>query len=42
MANLDLGLAAAACVAVVGAPYRGRYGTDADSLATPQPDPRTR
>ena len=42
MANKDLDLAAAARVAVEGARYRGRYRTDADSLATPQPDPRTR
>ena len=40
MASQDLDLAAAARVAVEGARYRGRYGTDADSLATPQPDPR--
>ena len=42
MANQDLGLAAAERVAVEEARYRGRYGTDTDSLATPQPDPRTR
>ena len=42
MANKDLDLAAAARVAVEGARYRGRCRTDADSLATPQPDPRTR
>ena len=42
MANQDLGPAAAARVVVEEARYRGRYGTDADSLATPQPDPRTR
>ena len=42
MASQDLDLAAAARVAVEGARYRGRYGTDADSLATPQPDPRAR
>ena len=41
MANQDLDLAAAARVAVEEARYRGRYRTDADSLATPQPDPRT-
>ena len=42
MADQDLDLAAAARVAIEGARYRGRYGTDADSLAAPQPDPRTR
>ena len=42
MANQDLGPAAAAYVAVEEARYRGRYRTDADSLATPQPDPRSR
>ena len=42
MANQDLGPAAAASVAVEEARHRGRYGTDADSLATPQPDPRSR
>ena len=42
MADQDLDLAAAARVAIEGARYRGRYRTDADSLATPQPDPRSR
>ena len=42
MANQDLGLAAPARVAVEEARYRGRCGTDADSLAAPQPDPRAR
>ena len=42
MANQNLDLAAAARVAVGRARYRGRYGTDADSFAAPQPDPRTR
>ena len=42
MAKKDLGLAAAARVAVEEARYRGRYRTDADSLAAPQPDPRSR
>ena len=42
MASQDLDLAAAARVAVEGARYRGRYRPDADSLVTPQPDPRTR
>ena len=42
MANQDLDPAAATRVVVERARYRGRYGTDADSLATPQPDPRTR
>ena len=42
MAIQNLDLAAAARVAVEEARYRGRYRTDADSLATPQPDPRTR
>ena len=42
MVNLDLDLAAAVRVAVEEARYRGRYGADADSLATPQADPRTR
>ena len=42
MVHQDLDLAAAARFAVEGARYRGRYGTDADSLAAPQPDPRTR
>ena len=42
MANQDLGLAAAARVAVEEARYRGRYRTDADSLAASQPDPRAR
>ena len=42
MAIQNLDLAADARVAVERARYRGRYGTDADSLATPQPDPRTR
>ena len=35
MADQDLDLAAAARVAIEGARYRGRYRTDADSLATP-------
>ena len=42
MVHQDLDLAAAARVAVEGARYRGRYRIDADSLATPQPDPRAR
>ena len=42
MVHQDLDLAAAARVAVEEARYRDRYRTDADSLATPQPDPRTR
>ena len=42
MANQDLGLAAAARVAVEEVRYRGRYRTDADSLAAWQPDPRAR
>ena len=42
MANQDLGLAAATRVAIEEARYCGRYRTDADSLATPQPDPRSR
>ena len=42
MADQALDLAAAARVAIEGARYRGRYRTDADSLATPQPDPRSR
>ena len=42
MASQDLDLAAAARVAVEGALYCGRYLTDADSLATPQLDPRSR
>ena len=42
MADQDLDLAAAARVAIEEARYRGRYRTDADSLATPQPDPRSR
>ena len=42
MANQDLDLAAAARVAVEGARYRGRYRTDTDSLAAPQPDTRAR
>ena len=42
MTDEDLDPAAAARVAVEEARYRDRYGTDADSLATPQPDPRTR
>ena len=42
MANQDLDPAAAARVAVEVARYRGRYGTNADSLATPQSDPRAR
>ena len=42
MASQDLDLAAAARIAVEGARYRGRYRIDADSLATPQPDPRSR
>ena len=42
MANQDLDLTAVARVAVEGARYRGRYRTDADSLAAPQPDPRAR
>ena len=42
MVHQDLDLAVAARVAVEGARYRGRYRADADSLATPQPDPRTR
>ena len=42
MVQQDLYLAAAARVAVERARYRGRYGTDDDSLAAPQPDPRSR
>ena len=42
MVHQDLDLAAAARVAVEEARYRGRYRTDADSLAAPQPDPRAR
>ena len=42
MADQDLDLAVAARVAVEEARYLGRHGTDADSLAAPQPDPRTR
>jgi len=42
MADQDLDPAAAARVAVEGARYRGRCGIDADSLAAPHPDPRTR
>ena len=42
MTDQDLDPAAAARVVVEEARYRGRYRTDADSLATPQPDPRTR
>ena len=42
MASQDLDLAAAARVAVEGALYCGRYRADADSLATPQLDPRSR
>ena len=42
MAIQNLDLAAAARVAVERARYRGRCGTNADSLAAPQPDPRTR
>ena len=42
MVHQDLDLAAAARVAVERARYRGRYGTDADSLAAPQPDPPAR
>ena len=42
MAIQNLDLAAAARVAVERARYRDRCGTDADSLAAPQPDPRTR
>ena len=42
MANKDLDPAAAARVAFEEARYRGRYRTDADSLATPQLDPRSR
>ena len=42
MAIQNLDLAAAARVAVERTRYRGGYGTDADSLATPQPNPRTR
>ena len=45
MAIQNLGLAADARVAVERARYRGRCGTDADSLAAPhaaQLDPRTR
>ena len=42
MAIQNLDLAAAARVAVERARYRGRYSADADSLAAPQLDPRTR
>ena len=42
MANQDLDPAAAARVAAEEVRHCGRYRTDADSLATPQPDPRSR
>ena len=42
MTDEDLDPAAAARVAVEEARYRGRYRADADSLAAPQPDPRSR
>ena len=42
MTDHDLDPAAAALVAVEEACYRGRHRTNADSLATPQPDPRSR
>ena len=46
MVHQDLDPADAARVAVegarLGARYSGRYRTDTDSLAIPQPDPRAR